>query len=298
MDFGIFAKIFVRPSLAQVLDAVVERGLRHIQFNLSSLGLPTLPAELPDLQCTAIREEFEKRGLDMTAISGTFNIIHPDPKARAQGVEGLRVLARAAKALGTDLITVSTGTRNPEDLWSGHPENSSLAAWREMLTSMEQIAQAGEDSRVHFAFEPEQANVVNSARKARELLDALRSRYVGVLIDPANLLNPENLRTSRDVLTEAFALVGSEIILAHAKDISATGSFGNLALGKGVLDFAHYIRLLKSVGYGLPIIAHGFSEAEVAESFSYLRSTDAVSLEPDCAQAGYPRGTEESEVTS
>ena len=276
MDFGIFAKIFARPSLGQVLDAVVERGLRHIQFNLSSVSLPTLPAELQEAQCTAIREQFEKRDLRMTAISGTFNIIHPDPRARAQGLERLRVLAGASKALGTDLITVSTGTRNPEDLWRGHPENGSPEAWREMLASMEQIAQLGEEYGVRFAFEPEQANVVNSARKARELLDALRSRYVGVLIDPANLLNRDNMHISRDVLNEAFALGGSDIILAHAKDISATGDFGNLALGKGVLDFAHYFRLLKSVGYKLPVIAHGFPEAEVAESFDYLRRIDAA----------------------
>ena len=276
MDFGIFAKIFVRPSLGQVLDAVVERGLRHVQFNLSSAGLPTLPAELPDIQCRAIREAFEKRGVAMTAISGTVNIIHPDLHSRAQGLERLRVLARASKALGTDLITLSTGTRNPGDLWSGHPENGSPVAWREMLASMEQIARAGEDWEVRFAFEPEQANIVNSARRARELLDALRSRYVGVLIDPANLLNPENMHISREVLTEAFALVGGEIMLAHAKDISATGIFGNLALGKGVLDFAHYFRLLKSVGCELPVIAHGFSEAEATESLSYLRKVDAA----------------------
>src|SRR6516225_1848339 len=127
MDFGIFAKIFVRPSLGQVLDAVVERGLRYIQFNLSSAGLPTLPAELRDTQCTTIREEFEKRGLTMTAISGTVNIIHPDLHARARGLERLRVLARASRALGADLITLSTGTRDPEDLWRGHPENDSPA---------------------------------------------------------------------------------------------------------------------------------------------------------------------------
>jgi sugar phosphate isomerase/epimerase len=290
MDFGIFAKTFVRPSLGQVLDAVVERGLRHIQFNLSSVGLPTLPAELPDIQYAAIREEFERRGLAMTAISGTFNIIHPDRRARAQGLEKLRVLAGASKALGTDLITVSTGTCNPEDLWRGHPENNSAAAWREMLDSMEQIAQVGEERGVRFAFEPEQANVVNSARKARELLDALRSRYVGVLIDPANLLDPGNILISRDVVAEAFDLVGGEIMLAHAKDISATGLLGNLALGKGVLDFAHYFRLLKSVEYSLPVIAHGFSEAEVPESFAYLRSIGAAVTVQQIAEEGYLSG--------
>jgi len=276
MDFGIFAKTFVRPSLAEALDAVAERGLRHIQFNLTSVGLPTLPPELQEIQCRAIHEELEKRGLAMTAISGTFNIVDPDRHQRARGIERLRVLAGVCKALGTDLVTLSTGTRNPEDLWRWHPDNDSPAAWRDMLASMEQIAQMGEEYGVFFAFEPEQANVVSSARKARKLLDELRSRQVGVLMDPANLLNPENIHTARDVLTEVFGLLGGGILLAHAKDISPTGHFGDLALGKGVLDFAHYFRLLKSVGYNLPVIAHGFPEAEVAASLSYLRSIDTT----------------------
>src|SRR5262245_48356625 len=140
-----------------------------------------------------------------------------------------------------------------------------------MLTSMEQIAQMGEERGSFFAFEPEQANVVNSACKARKLLDELKSRQVGVLMDPANLLNPKNILRGREVLTEAFGLLGGEIVLAHAKDISPAGGLGNVALGKGVLDFAHYFRLLKSVSYNLPLIAHGFLEGEVAASLSYLR---------------------------
>ena len=166
MDFGIFAKIFVRPSLGQVLDAVVERGLRHIQFNLSSVGLPTLPAELQDIQCAAIHEELQKRGLAMTAISGTFNIIHPDRHERAQGLERLRVLAGASQGPRNGLgHPVSTGTRDPEDLWRWHPDNDSPSAWQDMLASMEQIAQVGEECGLRFVFEPEQGQCCQFGKK-------------------------------------------------------------------------------------------------------------------------------------
>ena len=85
-------------------------------------------------------------------------------------------------------------------------------------------------------------------------------------------------------MTEAFGLLGDEILLAHAKDISATGCFGDPALGKGVLDLAYHFSLLKGVSYNLPVIAHGFPEAAVAASLNYLRSIDAAATYPACAR--------------
>ena len=43
MQLGIFAKTFTRPTFEESLDAVVEHGLKQVQFNLSTAGLPTLP---------------------------------------------------------------------------------------------------------------------------------------------------------------------------------------------------------------------------------------------------------------
>jgi sugar phosphate isomerase/epimerase len=70
-----------------------------------------------------------ERNLTMAAVSGTFNMIHPNPRKRRDGLRRLGVLAGACGQLGTSVITLCTGTRDPEDMWRSHPENDVPEAW-------------------------------------------------------------------------------------------------------------------------------------------------------------------------
>ena len=57
MQLGIFAKTFPRRTFAETLDAVASYGLRHIQFNFSCVGLPTLPEGIEPKIIASIRTE-------------------------------------------------------------------------------------------------------------------------------------------------------------------------------------------------------------------------------------------------
>ena len=129
----------------------------------------------------------------MAAVSGTFNMIHPDPAQRADGLRRLAVLAAACGALGTRLITLCTGTRDPEDMWRRHPANDTPDAWRDLLASLEVALAAAERHDVFLGVEPEVANVIDSAAKARRLLDELRSPRLKIVMDPANLFHAGEL---------------------------------------------------------------------------------------------------------
>src|ERR1041384_4297615 len=95
MQLGIFAKTFVRPTLGETLDAVVSHGLDCIQFNFSCVSLPTLPEQIDAGLVDEIRRELTMRRLTMAAVSGTFNLIHPDLRKRRHGLARLKVLIRA-----------------------------------------------------------------------------------------------------------------------------------------------------------------------------------------------------------
>src|SRR5215203_989707 len=106
MKLGIFARTFPRPSLEGVLDAVVKCGLTEVQFNLACAGIAPLPQRIEESLLSRIGNGFRLRGLNMAAVSGTFNMIHPDTDVRATGLSGLQVLADAAPNLGTGVITL------------------------------------------------------------------------------------------------------------------------------------------------------------------------------------------------
>lgn len=270
MKLGIFSKQFERPTLGEALDAVVAHGITQIQLNLSSALLPNMPSALTVNQCDSIRHELDRRGIVNAVLSGTFNIIHLDDDVRQKGFDSFAVLAANAKSLGTETLSLSTGTRDQENMWRKHPENGSADAWRDMLGSMSRLAAIAEKHRVTIAFEPEQANIVDSAQKARALMDAVKSPRVKVLIDAANLLNRSNLHEQDRVLKEAFDLVGEDIVVAHAKEFSADGRLGGVALGRGAVNFRLYLSLLKAAGEQIPVIMHGFDESAVAESLAHL----------------------------
>jgi sugar phosphate isomerase/epimerase len=272
MQLGIFAKTFTRPTLAETLDAIVAQGLHTTQFNMACAGLPSMPDHLDDQTVVHIRREFGARKLTMAALSGTFNMIHPDPARRQDGLRRLEVLAAACAGLGTSILTLCTGTRDPDDIWRRHPDNDTPAAWHDLLESMQAALQLADRYNVTLALEPEPANVIDSARKGRRLLDEMRSPRLKVVIDAANLLHPGDLPRMRQVLNEAFELLGPDIVLAHAKDISAQGEAGQTAVGKGVIDFDCYLSLLRNAQYTGPLIIHGLHEAEVAGSVAFLRN--------------------------
>jgi sugar phosphate isomerase/epimerase len=272
LEIGVFSKTFARPTLDEVLDAVLANGLHTVQFNLSCAGAPAMPQEIDPALVTRIRQAFVARQMTMAALSGTFNMIHPNLAERRAGMNSLRQLMGVCGDLDAPIVTLSTGTRNPDNMWRAHPDNQSAEAWADLLVSMQEAAQMAEEADVILAFEPEVSNVVDSAMRARRLLDEIRSPALKVVIDGANLFHTGELPRMREILTEAFDLLGDDIVLAHAKDLSRDGEAGREAAGTGLLDYDLYMRLLHQCKHMGALILHSLSEEQVAGSVAFLRA--------------------------
>lgn len=271
MQLGIFARTFPRTNFEQSLDAALAHGFEGVQFNMALAGIPTLPNEpISDDLVRRIRDALEDRGLAMFAVSGTFNIIHPDPAVREAGFVGLEHLASRARGMGTTLITLCTGTLDPDDMWRAHPDNGTEAAWSLMRSGIDRAVEIAARHDVWLGIEPERANVVDSAARAKRLLDQVGSERIGIVLDPANLLHATTLPRMREIIREAADLIGDRLILAHAKEIGRDGRLGEMGLGKGVLDLDAYFRALESVEYDGPMILHGCPESEVAASLGFV----------------------------
>src|SRR5688500_8985371 len=106
MRLGIFAKTFVRPTVEAVFDAVRAHGLMCGQFNFACAGLEAMPKRIDPALCERIANAARERAIELSAVSGTFNMIHPDAAKRADGLRRLRMLAEACPRLGIGLITL------------------------------------------------------------------------------------------------------------------------------------------------------------------------------------------------
>ena len=270
MEIGIFAKTFVRPTLGETLDAVKIAGMDCVQLNMACAGLSSMPDEITP-QCAAeIKHAHKSRAILIAAVSGTFNMIHPDSIELAEGMRRLAVLAAACRHLGTKVITLCTGTKDPENMWRRHPANDSAQSWKELRHSMSQALEIAERHDVILGVEPEVANVIDSAAKARRLLDEMKSPRLKIVMDGANLFHRGELAQMDEILKESVDLLGRDLILAHAKDLDHDGEAGNKAAGTGVLNYDLYLQLLQEARYKGPLILHGLEESEVPFSVNFL----------------------------
>ncbi|MBD3181658.1 TIM barrel protein [Candidatus Poribacteria bacterium] len=271
MQIGIMARTFVRPTLEEVLDAVASHDIHCIQFSFTCAGLQEMPVDIEPEISDYIRSEMQKRDIVMGAVSGTFNMIDPNVGKRYDGLQRLETLAAACERLGTSVITLCTGTRDPESMWKWHPENDTPEAWDDLVKVMTKAVKYAEKYKVNMAFEPEVSNVVDSASKARRLINQIKSPYLKVVMDPANIFHKGELVRMNEMIDEAFVLLGDYIALAHAKDLDHDGEAGHLAAGKGLLDYKQYLSWLKNYDPDLPLILHGLSEDEVDDCVDFLK---------------------------
>ena len=139
-----------------------------------------------------------------------------------------------------------------------------------MCSGVERALDIAERFDLWLGIEPEMANVINSAAKARRLLDEMKSPRLKIVMDAANLLSRENFSDAQFVLEDAFDKLGADIAIAHAKDLSRQGYFA--AAGKGDVPFDAYLRLLANAGFPGPLILHGLDEKEVDASVRFLEN--------------------------
>jgi sugar phosphate isomerase/epimerase len=265
---GIFEAMFPGNNLAEKLAQVRQRGFSAVQFNLESAGLELVPEEVPAAIARTIHQAMEHSGIRMASLAGTCNMIDPDRERRHLYLARLRNLAGIAPVLGAPLITLCTGTRDPDNMWRWHAGNDSSSAWVDLLTAMGLLLAHTADSPVLFGIEPEPANVVSNARKARQLIEELADDRVRIVLDPANIVAGDSSRSPEDQLNEAFDLLGDRIALAHAKDVDREGHF--CAVGTGVIPWPLYADLLRQTGYGGAVIMHSLTVDQIEYASSVL----------------------------
>jgi sugar phosphate isomerase/epimerase len=269
MQVGIFAKTFERPNVDETFTVIADHNIYAVQFNMATAGLASLPDKVSDSEIQGIQRASKKCNVQLSALSGTFNMAHPDIKQRQDGLKRFRVLVEAAQQLEVPIITLCTGTRDMNNMWKYHPDNNSKEAWQDLCTTLEQALTLVQNTNLVLAFEPETSNVISSAKKGQQVLDEMNSPKLKVIIDGANLFVPEDLGRQKEVFAEAFGLLGGDIVLAHAKDMNAHGEF--VAAGKGVIDYACFIKHLKAIHYTGTFILHSLTESEVPSSVGFLR---------------------------
>ena len=271
MQLGIFAKTFVGSDPHAVLTAARKAGYTAVQYNMVCSGLPSLPTVITDAQAEAVAQAARATGVAIAAVSATYNMTHPDDAKRREGRAAFTAIAAQAQRMGTRLVTLCSGSMNDADQWAHHPDNGTPAAWSRMIAEFELILPIAEAHDIILGVEPEMANIISSAARAKRLLDELQSDRIGIILDPANLFDASQATRRAQIIRDAVDLLADHIVMAHAKDRALDGNFR--AAGLGCVDFGAFLGQLAATGFRGPLVTHGCTAVEAPAVAALLQAS-------------------------
>ena len=270
MEIGIFAKTWTRyKQMEEIFKEAQNQGIKSFQFNMCVAGQQTLPDIYDPHLIDKIFCLSKKYNIKLAAMSGTFNLL--DDERFEENLKKAEYLMQACEALRIPVLTLCTGTKSKESMWTWHPENGTEEVWNIMKEKLDKLISAAEKYKIILGIEPEISNVISTPQKARKLLEEMKTPVLKIIMDAANLFLPGE-KVSNEKIKEAVDLLKEDIVLVHAKDcIMSDGKIFYRAAGKGQIDFEYYIKCLKKIGYGGSVILHGLPEDEISYSVNFLR---------------------------
>jgi sugar phosphate isomerase/epimerase len=271
MKLGIFAKTFPGSSPHEVLQAAAAAGYASVQYNMACSGIGALPEVVDLVVANTVREASSQTGVEIAAVSATYNMIHPNLPMREAGRRSFEAIAAVAERMGSRLLTVCTGSCDAQDQWRHHPDNDGVTAWSEMVKEFRLLIGIADRYDIVIGVEPELANVINSAHRARSLIDTMGSDRIRIVFDPANLFEEATDDDRRKIIAEAVHMLEDRIEIARAKDRNANGRFATA--GKGVIDYPHNVAALHRAGFRGSLITHGLAADEAPAVAAFLKDT-------------------------
>lgn len=226
MKIGIISDSFRLPFAESVKRAAalgangIQKYMTYGEFATENLT-PSKIAEIKDIMSS--------NGLVFSAICGDFGwgFAHP------QIVDKTKAVLEKAKELGCGIVTSHIG-KVPED------DPAKLNTMAENAVKIAEYA-AGIGSYIASETGPEKAPAL------KKFLDSLGLKAgIAVNLDPANLV-----MVAGDDPVQAVSVLKDYIVHTHAKDgiKKPDGSWQEVPLGKGGVDWPNYMKALKDIGY-------------------------------------------------
>jgi len=283
MRIGVCTTDFDHAMPADELFALVkELGFSSVQLAFSSVsecGFDVsdhieIPGSVSDEAIAAIRAASEKHGIHICAVNGTFNMAHPDPVVRREGLDRFEGFIKAVRAIGCNMATLCSGSRSLKGLWTYDPATEDESAYSDMRAVMQEAVAIAEKYDVILAIETEASNVISTPEKARRIMDEIGSPNLKMILDCANLFHkgeahPENVRPAID---KAINYFGRDIVIAHGKDIRESDAIDFCGTGFGIVDFPYMLKKLKEVSFPGDMMLHGiYNVCDMPGCLAFMR---------------------------
>lgn len=263
MQLGLWLEIRARDDLGRLLDRV------------AAMGFSSLHAHFPEGCDAALARRLARAsansGLPVVAVSGYANPLRPDDAPKGSTLAQLAGLIELMPRLDARRLVSWSGTFSP-GLYDDHPDNHTQAGWDALRASVDELAPLLDEAEAILLLEPHYTHVLGDPDSVVRFCVEVNSPYLGVVLDPPNLLSPATWEQQAELIPTAVAALAPYIGLVHLKDMRLRG--GKLDLpgpGQGVLDYPTFLGAVGAAGISAPaIVEHVTLEQAAAARYFVL----------------------------
>ena len=193
-------------------------------------------SSLTSARCREIAQVYRDAGLAIHSIGVYTNLIHPDDKELAANLAYFEAMMEIGGCMGVRTFINEAGHyHDPKAPAPAVPIEYQDAVWPRMIDVGRRLAALADKHDATVLLEPFYRGFLSSAKRLRLYVQEIGSPRVRVLLDPANLIEVNDL-------DEMFQQLSPLTDCIHAKDRKLHTDRG-VAAGKGDLDYRRLVSL-------------------------------------------------------
>jgi sugar phosphate isomerase/epimerase len=231
---------------------------------------------VPDSAVRELRDALKTHDVLFYALHICVNNIHPDLTERRNIQKRVAEMVEVADRLGLSFVVSHTGSRDVSPT-KPHRDNWTKAAWDDSVAAIRQILKDTAGSRVNLAIEALNPCNINNPRAHVRLREDVGDLRVKVTLDPTNMLNPSTYYRTTELIDECFALLGEDILYAHAKDVlwkpEMLPAFAWVVPGTGTMDYEAYLTRLSRLKSPRPLLLEFLTEEQYPQAKRFIEET-------------------------
>ena len=263
-EFSTFSNRQMAEEMARVGVHTVQLFLtqtdsRYWKYNNRS-DISTLTEE----RCRAIADTYRSAGIAIHSIGVYTNLIHPEESERKANLAYFEGMMKVGKIMGVRSFITEAGHYRSDKPAPPVPYDFQENVWKQMIATGKELAELAERYDATVLFEAYSGGFLASAKRTRVFLEEIGSPRMRALLDPANLLEMNDLE-------EMFQQLKPWIDCLHAKDRKLHVSRG-VAAGKGDLDYHKFVTLAAKHTPNAPLILEYVGAKTYAQALSHLRN--------------------------
>ena len=225
-------------TIEDLAEKTKEQGIHTLQLALG-LSFPEMSSGANEINSgmgNYVKQVLEKQEVSVGILSCYINMIHPDLTIREELLTKFEQYLRYASSFGASMVASETGCVLPEIQYT--EENFTDEAFAEAVSVIRRLVKAGEKYQMMVGIEPGLNHPVYSLERVEQLIQAVDSDYLGIILDPTNLITSTDYQGQVQLVEEAFERFGEKICAVHLKDFRVEQEkIVPVNLGDGVIEY-------------------------------------------------------------